>query len=165
MYEWTDGWMKEKEMRTNIWKYKYSTYLIFFFHTDPRLENTPAKFYVFQNWEWTLRLNVFLVKLIDQMKLIKDDELTLLMLLGGGWLLVSVSASAPSSHGDKSFHCFSLKRLSIGTTWPSVVKIYLLSDLCSGLSSSNSWNAEEKTIKFPQQINSYIQNSGIHYSQ
>lgn len=72
-----------------------------------------------------------------------DDGLTLLMLLGGGRLFGSLSVSTPSSQGNKSFHCFSLKRLSIGTTWPSVVKMYLLSDLWSGLSSSNSCNARE----------------------
>lgn len=66
--------------------------------------------------------------------------LTLLMLLGGGRWFGSLSFSTPSSQGNMSRHCFSLKRLSIGTTWPSVVKMYLLSDLWSGLSSSNSCN-------------------------
>lgn len=69
---------------------------------------------------------------------------TLLMLLGGGRLFVCLSVSTPSSQGNKSFHCFSLKRLSIGTTWPSVVKMYLLSDLWRGLSSSNSCNTRGK---------------------
>lgn len=72
--------------------------------------------------------------------------LTLLMFLGGGRLFVSLSASAPSSHGSKSFHCFSLKRLSTGTTWPSVVKMYLLPDLWSGLSSSKSCNRRARKL-------------------
>ncbi|TNN83950.1 hypothetical protein EYF80_005821 [Liparis tanakae] len=42
---------------------------------------------------------------------------------------MSANASLRKELG-KSLHCFSLKRSSIGTTWPSVVKMYLLSDLC-----------------------------------
>lgn len=68
---------------------------------------------------------------------------TLLMLLGGGLWFDFPSVNTPSSQESQSLHPFSLKCLSIGTTWPSVVKMYLLSDLCSGLSSSNSWNATE----------------------
>lgn len=64
-------------------------------------------------------------------------------LLGGGCWFASLSINFPSSQGKKSLHCFSLKRLSIGTTWPSVVKMYLLSDLWSGLSSSKSCNSRE----------------------
>lgn len=68
-------------------------------------------------------------------------SLTLLVLVGAGRVYGLVSA--PSVQGKGSSHCLSLKRWSTGTTWPSVVKMYLLSDLCRGLSSSNSCSGEK----------------------
>lgn len=72
-------------------------------------------------------------------------SLTLLVLVGAGRVYGLVSA--PSVQGKGSSHCLSLKRWSTGTTWPSVVKMYLLSDLCRGLSSSNSCSGKKTRNK------------------
>lgn len=111
-----------------------------------------------------MKLHLTWWKWCSVMCLSKDDGFTLLMLLSSGWLFGSLSASAPSSHGNKSFHCFSLKRLSIGTTWPSVVKMYLLSDLWSGLSSSNSCNAREIFLFVQQHAESSAKREPDFYS-